>query len=138
MSEKTRILLIEDNLDEAELIQIMLETVRRFEADLVVKERLADGIDYLLKHREGDKSVDVVLLDLNLPDSSGFDTFDRLYQQVPWVPVVLMTCVDNEELALNAVRMGAQDYILKTELGGNLLFLEPLGYQFPTSMNYDH
>jgi diguanylate cyclase (GGDEF)-like protein/PAS domain S-box-containing protein len=119
--KKTRILLIEDNLDEAELIREMLASIRRFEADLVVKERLADGLDYLLKHRGDSQKVDVVLLDLNLPDSKGFDTFDRLYHQVPWVPVVLMTGLDNEEMALNAVRMGAQDYLVKTEVDGNLL-----------------
>lgn len=116
-----RILLIEDNPDEAELIRALLGSVRRFMFTLRHVHSLSEGLDCLKKNSSRDDRVDVVLLDLNLPDSSGFETFDRLYRQVPWVPVVLMTGLDDEELALQAVRKGAQDYLVKTELDGNLL-----------------
>lgn len=118
---EVQILLIEDNPDEAELIQAVLGSARRFPFRLFHVDCLSQGIEYLLKNQWGDSRVDVVLLDLCLPDSSGFDTFNRLYEQAPGVPVILITGLDNEELALRAVRMGAQDYLVKSELDGNLL-----------------
>jgi diguanylate cyclase (GGDEF)-like protein/PAS domain S-box-containing protein len=116
-----RILLIEDNPDEAELFGAMLKSVRRFEFDLIHENCLTKGIEYLQNNHSGKEPIDIVLLDLNLPDSSGFDTFDRLYAQARWAPIILMTCLDNEFLALQAVRKGAQDYLVKSELNGNLL-----------------
>jgi diguanylate cyclase (GGDEF)-like protein/PAS domain S-box-containing protein len=115
------ILLIEDNSDEAELFEAMLMSVRRFDFELTRIDCLAKGIELIQNVQDGEKPFDVVLLDLNLPDSSGFDTFDRLYAQAHWAPIILMTCLDNESLALQAVRKGAQDYLVKSELNGNLL-----------------
>jgi diguanylate cyclase (GGDEF)-like protein/PAS domain S-box-containing protein len=115
------ILLIEDNPNEAELFEAMLMSVRRFEFDLTHVDCLTKGIELTQNTQEVEKPFDVVLLDLNLPDSSGFDTFDRLYVQARWAPIILMTCLDNESLALQAVRKGAQDYLVKSELNGNLL-----------------
>jgi diguanylate cyclase (GGDEF)-like protein/PAS domain S-box-containing protein len=116
-----RILQIEDNQDEAELIKDLLGTVRNFSPRLIHFDNLSDGIQYLVDNRYGEDRIDVVLLDLNLPDSSGYDTFERLNQQAPWVPVILMTGIDNEELAHQAVRQGAQDYLLKTDVDGGVL-----------------
>jgi DNA-binding response OmpR family regulator len=90
-----RILLIEDNPDEAELFGAMLKSVRRFEFDLIHENCLTKGIEYLQNNHSGKEPIDIVLLDLNLPDSSGFDTFDRLYAQARWAPIILMTCLDN-------------------------------------------
>ncbi|MBN1146858.1 MAG: EAL domain-containing protein [Anaerolineales bacterium] len=116
-----QILLIEDNYDEAELIDAMLKSVRRFAFRLFHVNTLAQGIEQLHQAHDGGEPIDVVLLDLRLPDSSGFDTFERAHQQAPWTPIILMTCLDNEELALQAVRKGAQDYLVKSELNGHLL-----------------
>jgi DNA-binding response OmpR family regulator len=57
--------------------------------------------------------VDAVLLDLSLPDSQGFETFSRLRAQAPDVPVIVLTSLEDEELALGAAREGAQDYVVK-------------------------
>ncbi len=119
--EHFRILLIEDNLDEAELIQAMLGTVRRFFFRLHHATNLADGIQALNGVSPEGAPFDIVILDLNLPDSSGFETFERLSGQVPAIPVVLMTNLGDEELALQAVRQGAQDYLVKTEINGHLM-----------------
>ena len=71
------ILLIEDNPNEAELFEAMLMSVRRFEFDLTRVDCLTKGIELTQNIQEIEKPFDVILLDLNLPDSSGFDTFDR-------------------------------------------------------------
>jgi diguanylate cyclase (GGDEF)-like protein/PAS domain S-box-containing protein len=120
-SSKIRISLIEDNLAEAELLRDMLVLVRGFAYQIIHHCCLSDGIDYLLNNRSGDDPADVVLLDLNLPDSSGFETFEHFFRQIPWMPTILLTNMDDEEMALRAVRQGAQDYLVKTELDVNLL-----------------
>jgi len=116
-----RALLVEDNLDEAQLIQEMLGAIRKPIFTIVHKSYLVDAIDYLINHRSGDNSIDIVILDLHLPDGSGFELFERLSTQAPWVPVILLTNLNDEELALRTVRNGAQDYLLKTELDCKLL-----------------
>ncbi len=115
------ILLIEDDPEQAELIQVMLTAIRWFVPRVIHLDNLAAGIEYLVEHSSEEKKVDVVLLDLHLPDSIGFDTFHQLSLHVPWAPVILMTNLENEELALQAIREGAQDYLVKTELDRNLL-----------------
>ena len=65
--------------------------------------------------------VDVVLLDLGLPDSEGLATFIRMHKQAPDVPTVVVTSVDDEHVALDALRKGAQDYLVKSEVNGRML-----------------
>jgi len=116
-----RVLLVEDNLDEAELLQEMLGAIRKPGFQVIHKSCLTDGIDYLKGNCSGDTRIDIVLLDLHLPDGAGFELYERLLNQVPWVPVILLTNLDDEELALKTVRNGAQDYLLKTEVDCRLL-----------------
>jgi diguanylate cyclase (GGDEF)-like protein/PAS domain S-box-containing protein len=116
-----RILLIEDNPDEAELVQEMLTVFREFSFVLEHVDTLAAGLERLINGQPQSDPVDVVLLDLNLPDSSGAHTFERLYQHAPWVPVILMTGEDNQERALQMVRQGAQDYLVKGNADASLL-----------------
>jgi diguanylate cyclase (GGDEF)-like protein/PAS domain S-box-containing protein len=116
-----QILLIEDHPDEAELIRDMLAIFSRFSYDLTHVETLSQGLDQLKNGASRFSQVDVVLLDLNLPDSSGYQTFERLYQHAPKVPIILMTGEDDEKQALQMVREGAQDYLVKGEVDGNVL-----------------
>jgi signal transduction histidine kinase/CheY-like chemotaxis protein len=105
---KTRVLLVEDNPGDARLIREMLKETAGdgFEIDWV--SQLGEGLERL-----GAGRVDLVLLDLGLPDSRGLDTFFTAYAHSPHVPFVLMTGLDDETLALTAVRQGAQDYLVK-------------------------
>jgi signal transduction histidine kinase/DNA-binding response OmpR family regulator len=110
-----KILLIEDNPGDARLLLEMLkDTPGDFALDSV--ERLGLGLEYLAAHE-----VDVVLLDLNLPDSSGLDTIARLHGRFSLLPVVIMTSVDDEELVVQAIRHGATDYLVKGQTDGRLL-----------------
>ncbi|MBN1180008.1 MAG: GAF domain-containing protein [Anaerolineae bacterium] len=110
------VLLIEDNPAEARLIQEMIRVVAGNACHLEWVNRLSDGLAHLAEH-----GIDVILLDLSLPDSRGFQTFAEAYAQAPEVPMIVLSGLDNEELAMRAVREGAQDYLVKGEVDGNLL-----------------
>ncbi len=66
--------------------------------------------------------IDVVLLDLNLPDNEGISTFERAYAFAPDVPIVVLTEVDDEDVALRTVQGGAQDYLVKGRVTGEVVF----------------
>lgn len=105
----TRILLIEDSNTDALLIQAHL---KKADPSFVVRRetRLADGL------RQVDRGeADVVLLDLNLPDSAGLDTFRTLFRHALQVPIVVLSGQEDVELAVDAVALGAQDYLPKGE-----------------------
>jgi PAS domain S-box-containing protein/putative nucleotidyltransferase with HDIG domain len=106
-----RVLLIEDNPRDAQLIQEMLTRAyaARFELECVA--RLSNGLQCLMTNNIG-----LVLLDLDLPDSGGFDTFAKTYALAPQKPIVVMTGLHNKEIALKAVQEGAQGYLVKEQL----------------------
>ena len=107
-SEPIKVLLIEDDPVSAKVVQAVLSNSKfqGFSASSV--QNLADAIARLDAEEFG-----VIVLDLNLPDSAGFDTFSRIMEVVPDAAVVLMTHLDDEETALRAVQGGAQDYLIK-------------------------
>ena len=111
-----RILLIEDNIGDARLIEEMLSEAGGKLFHLVRVDRLSAGLERLAA---GD--IAAVLLDLGLPDSQGYETFDRVQRQAPQVPIILLTGRDDEELAIRAVRQGGQDYLVKGQVDGRLL-----------------
>jgi signal transduction histidine kinase len=109
-----QILLIEDNPGDARLIKEFLDEVTgtTFELDFV--NRLSEG----WKHLDG---KDAILLDLTLPDSSGFDTFEKIHSHAPAIPIIVLTGTDDDALAFKAVREGAQDYLVKGQVSSQLL-----------------
>jgi len=116
-----RILLIEDNPGDARLIQEMLSEGGDGQFEVEVVGRLSAGLEHL---EQGDVDlvlVDVVLLDLGLPDSQGIYTLLRVHERVPSLPIVVLTGLSDEELALRAVQLGAQDYLIKGRVDSNLL-----------------
>jgi signal transduction histidine kinase len=151
MSTQLCVLLVEDSPDDAELLVIQLkrsgynplykrvhtaplltrlnETLIDFDIDqaiptsvdteqwiLIHVERLDMAIQFLKRDR-----FDVVLLDLSLPDSFGLDTLRKLQAFAPDIPSVVLTGADDLELALQAMAVGAQDYLVKDQLSGQLL-----------------
>ena len=118
-----KILLIEDNEVDAWIIQKYLQDASRKEDgvsgvmfDLVWKNSLSSGLEYLTH-----EDVDAVLLDLNLSDSLGLETFSQIHQKKARIPILILTGLCDRELATRAVREGAQDYLIKGELDGRLL-----------------
>ncbi|MGO9125130.1 MAG: ATP-binding protein [Terriglobales bacterium] len=108
--QTTRVLLIEDNPGDADLVRLRLvEGNSAVEVNCV--ERLSEGIASLGLHPPS-----VVLLDLNLPDSRGAETFRAVLAQAPGVPVVILSGQEDEALAVKAVHQGVQDYLIKSEI----------------------
>jgi DNA-binding response OmpR family regulator len=101
------VLLIEDNPGDADLVRLRLVESNPM-VDVSCVNRLADGIASL---KENIPSL--VLLDLNLPDSQGAETFRKLLEKAPDVPVVILSGQNDEALAIKALHQGAQDYLVK-------------------------
>lgn len=116
--EPIRILLIEDTAADVELFQLALARAERagLVFALVHRERLMAALDEL-----DYQPFDIILSDLNLPDSRGIDTYTRLLRHAPETPIVILTGYGDDELAVQAVQLGAQDYLVKNELNGAVL-----------------
>jgi signal transduction histidine kinase len=101
------VLLIEDNPGDADLVRLRLvEASSELEVSCV--NRLSSGLESLAQ-----KTPAVVLLDLNLPDSHGADTYRSLLKKAPTVPIVVLSGLEDELLATKAVHQGVQDYLVK-------------------------
>jgi two-component system, sensor histidine kinase and response regulator len=118
-----KILLIEDNEVDARLIREYLLDASRTEDgvspamfDLTLKKSLSSGLEFLTMN-----DVDAVILDLNLPDSVGLETFSRIHKDEPKIPILILTGLGDRDLAVRAVRDGAGDYLLKGEVNDRLL-----------------
>jgi two-component system, cell cycle response regulator len=113
---KIRLLLIEDNPGDARLIYEILKESANIEFSITHVERLEEGIKTL-----EEENFNVVLLDLGLPDSQGFETFYKLRNINEEVPIILLTGLDDELNAIKAVQAGAQDYLNKGDVTLGLL-----------------
>lgn len=111
-----RVLLIEDNPGDVRLMEVALKEARRASFLVDHVETLEEGVERLAA---GD--VDVVLLDLSLPDSFGLQTFRSLHGRWPQVPVVVLSGDDDESVAMAAVNEGAQDFLVKGRVDGDVV-----------------
>jgi Flp pilus assembly CpaE family ATPase len=115
--ECVNVLLIEDSPDYAELVAQWLTPATAEETfRLSWTDSLAQGLNRL-----DDRDVDVVLLDLSLPDSDGLPTFTAVRRQARGVPVVVLSAADSESLALRTIQDGAEDYLTKSGCTADLL-----------------
>lgn len=108
--------MIEDNFRDVRLIQEMLKDASGFSFEFKHVERLDKGLERLK-----DDKFDVLLLDLNLPDTFGIDTFIKAHNGASHLPIVILSGAADEETAIEAVHEGAQDYLMKGEVDGKLL-----------------
>lgn len=115
-SEPLSILIIEDNPADSFLIEQMLSSSGLAIEKIFTSERLDDGIQLMQQH-----SVDIVLSDLSLPDSFGIETFLKIRRQFMHIPVIILTGLSDSEMALKALKKGAQDYLVKGEFNANFL-----------------
>lgn len=110
------VLLVEDNAAEARLLQEVLKGTVLSRLHLVHVKRLGEAIAQIKADR-----FDIILLDLTLPDSTGLASLDLLIQEAPSLPIVVLTNTNDDELAVEAVRHGAQDYLVKRHLNQDIL-----------------
>jgi PAS domain S-box-containing protein len=116
--EKTpmRILLVEDNPADARLLQVLLAEKSSFPSRWTHVQRLSQAIEHLAQDQ-----AEIVLLDLSLPDAQGLDTLTALQPHASHLPIIVITGMNDEEMALNAMHAGAQDYLVKGQIDGELL-----------------
>lgn len=107
------ILLVEDSVGDALLAKKALQSA--ISSGLTL--RVVDTLETALRTLD-DQSFDVILLDLSLPDSSGFEGLISLQNLAPKLPIIILTAYADENVALQAVRFGAQDYLFKDKLDG--------------------
>lgn len=112
----TTVLLVEDNPADARLLEHFLERATGKQYAFVRVETLSSALKVA-----SEVKFDTILLDLSLPDSQGLDTLERMYEATPNVPIVVLTGLDDEEVAIAALREGAQDYLIKNEIHANVL-----------------
>ena len=117
MKNKTiRALLVEDNPGDARLLREMLPDVSSHSFDLTHVARLSEALREL-----EETGFDVILLDLVLPDAQGFEAFLRMQSHARAIPVIVLTGLADQDLAVRAVRHGAQDFLVKGQFDGDLL-----------------
>ncbi len=109
-------LLVEDSPSDARLIQELLRQAGGRQILLNHTDRIGSALECLHLDRP-----DVVLLDLKLPDSKGLETFQRIHSEAPALPVIILTGVDDIDMALETIAEGAADYLLKNDLSSGLL-----------------
>jgi serine phosphatase RsbU (regulator of sigma subunit) len=110
------VMLIEDNEMDARVIQRALGAASDIRFELERAKRLDDGLDQLTQNH-----FDVLLLDLNLPDSSGIQTTRTVRLHFPYLPIVVLTGTDQFDVGLEAINAGAQDYLPKKRMDSELL-----------------
>lgn len=115
-NKEIKVLLIEDSKTDADLIQEMLRVSRKARFDIEVAGTLTRALERLAKN-----NIDIILLDLTLPDSIGLDTFGRIHAHGPRIPLIVVTSSIDETQAITAFQKGAQDYLIKGEFDADLL-----------------
>ncbi len=111
-----KVLMVEDNINYGRLIKKNLQSLENEKFDVILSNSLKEGLQELAI-----KDIDIVLLDLNLPDSYQIDTILKIKNNSPNVPVIILTSMDNEEIAIKSIQMGAQDYILKDKINTEII-----------------
>lgn len=111
-----KLLMVEDNPGDARLIEEMLKDAWQGDFTIRVFDRLAAGQNALLSD-----PADVVFLDLNLPDSRGVETLTQIRAQDTQAVIIILTSVDDEETAIESLRKGAQDYLIKDKVTAEIL-----------------
>jgi diguanylate cyclase (GGDEF)-like protein len=114
--EHIKLLLIEDDPADAELFRDIIADIRHATIDITFTSRLASAFKLL----EGG-NIDVILTDLDLPDSHGLDTVIKINEQFLEVPVIVLSGFDHEDLAIESVKSGAQDYLIKGQIDADRL-----------------
>jgi CheY-like chemotaxis protein len=116
MEKSIKILLIEDNSGDAYLIEDHLEEFANFSYELENVGTLNEALSILTE-----QPFDLILSDLSLPDSDGINTFLRIHNENPMIPIIILSGSNDEEIGAYAVENGARDFFVKGQTEGRLL-----------------
>lgn len=111
-----RVLLVEDNDPDARFINEVMKSASFRQIDIIRASFLKDAVALAKKEK-----FDIVLLDLGLPDSGGLDTVKNFVAEIKDTPVIIMTALNDEAMAINALHNGAQDYLIKGQVEENTI-----------------
>ena len=111
-----QVLLVEDSIGDARLLREMFKREKPGTFELSHLVRMAEAETHLTKG-----GVDIVLLDMGLPDGHGLDTLRRAHAAAPDTPMIVLTGLDDEALAAEAIKEGAQDYLIKGQIENRAL-----------------
>ena len=111
-----KILVLEDSPSDMEMLRELLEDQDKRAFDVIHVERLSAAIPYLSKG-----NIDIIISDLGLPDSQGLDTLKTLKEHSSEIPIVVLTGLDNERIGIEALKEGAQDYLVKGQMSSQSL-----------------
>jgi two-component system, cell cycle response regulator len=111
------ILLVEDNPGDARLLHEAFAEIPDSRFELAHCGTLAQALEFLAQSKP-----DIVLSDLGLPDSQGLEAVRRIHEVAPDVPLVVLTALNDDALALQSLQQGAQDYLVKGQIDGDLLW----------------
>lgn len=122
MPNTVKILLVEDNVSDAMFIEEMvvgagIENVDNVHYDLTHMDSCETAVDYLAENK-----ADVILLDLSLPGTKGLDTVKKMVEMEKNTPIIVLTDLEDEAIALRALQNGVQDYLNKDKINSMLLF----------------
>ena len=117
-----KILLVEDNPPDARLLQETFREITGTKFEITHVKQLSEAVSQL-----GKSSFDVILLDLSLPDSSGLETLERALLMTPSLPIIVLTGLNDENVGIQALRKGAQDYLIKGQTNRDL-FVRVINY----------
>ena len=117
-NKEIKVLLIEDDPDDALLLREALGEAAESSLKFYLEchETLGGGLERLAQG-----GIDIVLLDLSLPDSHGLETFTKAYAHSPYTPIIVLTGLDDKTLGLEALWQGAQDYLVKGRVDNKML-----------------
>ena len=111
LTKDGNVLVVEDERVIAHLIQDAIGSSDTFRFDSEHAGTLKKALDALKNNK-----TDIVLLDLNLPDSNGPDTFRKIHAKFPDVPIIIISSINDEKMATELVKEGAHDYLVKGQL----------------------
>jgi CheY-like chemotaxis protein len=115
--QKVRILLVEDNKDFAKLVQVYLQRFDRDKFEIVWKENYRDTLATL----EADRNFNVILMDYFLPGKNGLEITRELMQRKYEIPIVFLTVNKDFDLAMDVMKLGVEDYLVKEEISSPIL-----------------
>jgi len=116
-SNSVSILVIEDNPADLDYLKELLSEHATCAYKIRTAQTLKEGLQYIKEN-----NIKIILLDLGLPDATEAETLEKVLRASPQTPVIILTGRDDEDLALQAVRQGAQDYLVKDEINSKILF----------------
>jgi Lrp/AsnC family transcriptional regulator for asnA, asnC and gidA len=116
INETISILFIEDNLDDRRMIEKYLEKEEDYQYEITIRKRFSEGMDIFNRDK-----FDVILLDLELPDSNTEKTLEKLESFTSNTPTIVLTGLNDKEYALESLKKGVQDYLIKDEVNSSML-----------------